>query len=109
MTPVMVIMIEPELELDELELTEAIASIAGGSSALAGSADPCEKAPPKYRQIPTTPAKHTNLTARLNIPSNYTPQRALDCRDLFPQENPFYKNTPSHCSIAIEKAAPQVL
>jgi hypothetical protein len=45
MTPVMVIIIEPELELDDVEPPEAPTSIGGGLSLLASSADPCEKAP----------------------------------------------------------------
>ena len=38
MTPVMVIIIEPELEFDEVALGEAPTSIGGGLSLLAGSA-----------------------------------------------------------------------
>jgi len=66
-----VIIIVPELELDEVELGEAAAPIVGGLSLLAGSADPCEKAPPKNRKIATTQANHRNLTSRLNVPSNH--------------------------------------
>jgi len=67
----MVIIIVPELEFDELELAEAVASILGGLSLLAGSADPCEKAPAKNRNTATTQAKHRNLTARLNVLSSH--------------------------------------
>ena len=82
----MVIIIAPELEFDEVELVEAAASILGGLSPLAGSADPCEKAPPKYRKIATTQAKHRNLTTRLNVPSSHPGRGALNCRDLFSQK-----------------------
>ena len=68
------IIIVPELEFDDVELREAAASIVAGLSLLAGSADPCEKAPPKNRKIATTHAKHRNLTTRLNVPSNHPGQ-----------------------------------
>jgi len=70
MTPVIVIVIVPELEFDELELPEAAVSILGGLSLLAGSADPGEEPTPKSTRIANTEAKHRNPTARLNIPSN---------------------------------------
>jgi len=54
----MVIVIVQELEFDEVELAEAPTSIGGGLSLLAGSAAPCEKAPPKNRKTATTAAKH---------------------------------------------------
>ena len=67
----MVIIIVPELEFDEVELSEAVASILGGSSALAGSADPGEEPPPQNKKIAKTEAKHRNLTTRLNAPSSH--------------------------------------
>ena len=82
----MVILIVPELEFDEVELWEAVASIVGRPSLPAGSADPCEKAPAKNRNTATTQAKHRNLTTRLNVLSNHPSQRALNCRDLFSQK-----------------------
>jgi len=85
--PVMVIIIVPELEFADVELWEAIASILGGASLLAGSAAPGEKAPAKNRNTTTTQAKHRNLTARLNVPSSHPGQGALKCRDLFSQKN----------------------
>ena len=72
----MVIMIVQELELDEVELEEALASIEAGLSLLAGSADPGEEPPPKSSNIPRTKAKHRNLTARLNVPSSRPGQDA---------------------------------
>jgi hypothetical protein len=68
----MVIIIVPELEFDDVELLEAVAPVVARSSAPAGSADPCEKAPPKYRNTATTQAKHRNLTTRLNVPSSHS-------------------------------------
>ena len=56
--PVIVIVIVPELEFAEVELREAVVPILGGPSGLAGSVDPCEKAPPKYKKIAKTEAKH---------------------------------------------------
>ena len=72
----MVIMIVPELEFDDAESAEAIDSILGGLSLLAGSADPGEEAPPKNKKIARTEAKHRNLTSRLNVPSNHPGQDA---------------------------------
>jgi len=66
--PVMVIIIVPELEFDEVELLETTARIAGWPSLLPGSADPAEKAPPKNKKIMKTETKHRNLTTRLNVP-----------------------------------------
>jgi hypothetical protein len=92
----MVIIIVPELEFDEVASREAAASILGGLSLLAGSADPCEKAPAKNRKTATAQAKHRNLTTRLNVPSSHPGQRALNCRDLFSQTILFQKTaTPS--------------
>jgi hypothetical protein len=79
----MVIIIVPELEFDEVELGEAAASIGGGLSPLAGSVDPCEKAPAKNRNTATTQAKHRNLTTRLNVPSNHPGHDALNRPHLF--------------------------
>jgi hypothetical protein len=76
MTPVIVIIIEQELEFDEPEPAEAPTSIGGGLSLLAGSAAPCEKAPPKNRKIATTTAKPRTLNSRLNVPSNRPGQDA---------------------------------
>jgi len=90
----MVIIIVPELEFDDVELGEAAASIAGGSSALAGSAGPCEEPPPKNSKIAKTEAKHRNLTSRLNVPSSHPGHGILDSRDLFFQKIPFPKTTP---------------
>ena len=87
----MVIIIVPELEFDDVELVEAVTPTVGGPSAPAGSADPCEKAPAKNRNIATTHAKHRNLTTRLNVPSNHPGQDALNCRDLFSQKILFHK------------------
>jgi len=86
MTPVMVIVIVPELEFDDVELGEAVASIAGTLSLLAGSADPGEEPPPKNRNIAKTEAKHRNLTTRLNAPSSHPRQTASNRRDLFSQK-----------------------
>ena len=91
--PVMVIIIVPELEFDDVESAEAVASILGGASLPAGSVDPCEKAPAKNRNTATTQAKHRNLTTRLNVPSSHTRQGSLNCRDLFSQKILFHKNT----------------
>ena len=91
----MVIIIVPELEFDDVELGEAAASIAGGSSALAGSAGPCEEPPPKNSKIAKTEAKHNNLATRLNVPSSHTRQRNPNCPDLFSQKIPFKKHPPS--------------
>ena len=93
MTPVMVIMIEPELEFDEVETAEALVSIGGGLSLLAGSAEPSEKAPPKNRKIATTAAKHRNLNSPLNVHSSHPGQDALNSRDLFLGKF-FIKQTP---------------
>jgi len=82
----MVMVIAHELEFAEVELGEALASIAG-LSLLAGSADPCEKAPAKNRNTATTQAKHTNLANRLNVPSNHSGQGSLNCHDLFHQKS----------------------
>jgi hypothetical protein len=78
-----VIIIVPELEFDDVELAEAVVPILGGLSTLAGSAAPGEEAPPRNKKIATTKAKQRNLTTRLNVPSSYTHQRALNRRDLF--------------------------
>jgi len=75
-----VIIIEPELEFNEVEPAEAVVSIAGGLSLLAGSADPCEKAPPKNRNIATTAAKPINLNSPLNVPSSHPGQGASSHR-----------------------------
>jgi hypothetical protein len=91
----MVIIIVPELEFDEVELADAVASILGVLSLLAGSVDPIEEAPPKNKKIARTEATHTNLTSRLNVPSSHPDQGSLDCPDLFSQKNPFPKNTHS--------------
>lgn len=72
----MVIIIEPELEFDEVELGEAVTSIGGGLSLRAGSAAPCEKSPPKNRKTATTAAKHRNLNSPLNVPSSHPGQDA---------------------------------
>jgi len=85
--PVIVIIIEPELEFAEVESWEAVASILAGLSLLAGSAAPGEEAPPKNKRIARTEAKHTNLTHRLNVPSSHPAQAALNRRDLFSQKN----------------------
>jgi len=66
--------IVPELESDELELVEAVAPILGALSLLAGSADPGEEPPPTNKKIAKTKTKHTNLTARLNVPSSHPGQ-----------------------------------
>ena len=87
--PVMVIMIEPELEFDDVEAGAAVASILAGPSLLAGSAEPSEEPPPKNKKIARTEAKHRNLTARLNVPSNHPGHGALNCRDLFSQKTSF--------------------
>jgi len=89
----MVIVIVHELEFDEVELGEAVAPILRGLSLLAGSVDPCEKAPAKNRNTATTQAKHRNLTTRLNVLSNHLGQGALKCRDLFSQKI-FFKKYP---------------
>ena len=89
----MVIIIVPELEFDDAGSREAVASIGGGLSLLAGSADPCEKAPPRYRKTATTQAKHKNLTTRLNVPSSHLGQGALNRSDLFSQKILSHKNT----------------
>lgn len=67
----MVIIIVPELEFDDVELSEAAASITGVLSPLVGSADPAEKAPPKNKKTARTEVKHRNLTTRLNVPSSH--------------------------------------
>ncbi len=89
--PVIVIVIVPELEFDEVELAEAVATIVGCLSLLAGSADPGEEPPPKNRNIAKTEAKHRNLTARLNVPSSHLRQGPLNRPDLFSQKNSFPK------------------
>jgi len=71
MTPVIVIIIVPELEFDELELVETIARIAGRLSLLAGSADPGEEEPAKTKAITRIKAKHRKLSHRLNVPSSH--------------------------------------
>jgi hypothetical protein len=85
----MVIIIEPELEFDDVELWEAVPSILGGASLLAGSADPGVEPPPKNKKIAKTEAKHRNLTSRLNVPSSHPDHGALSSRDLFSQKNLF--------------------
>ena len=87
--PVIVIIIVPELEFDEVELEEALASIEAGPSLLAGSADPGEEAPPENNKIAKTEAKHRNLTTRLNVPSSHPGQGSLNCHDLFSQKISF--------------------
>jgi len=82
----MVIIIEPELEFDDVELSEATVPIAGGFSILAGSADPGEEPPPKNKRIAKTEPKHRNLTSRLNVPSRHTRQGTFHHRDLFSQK-----------------------
>ena len=72
----MVIIIEPELEFDDVAPDEAPTSIGGGLSLLAGSADPCEKAPPKNRKIAATATKPRNLNNPFNAPSNHPGQDA---------------------------------
>ena len=79
----MVIIIEPELEFDEVELGEAVTSIGGGLSLRAGSAAPCEKAPPKNRKTATTAAKHRNLNSPLNVASSYPGQSAGSASRVF--------------------------
>jgi len=91
MTPVIVIIIVPELEFDDVELTEATASNVGGLSTLPDSADPGEEAPPKNKKIARTEAKHRNLTTRLNVLSSHPSQGAPNCRDLFSQKTLFQK------------------
>ena len=87
------IIIVQELEFDEVRLGEAVASILGLASGLAGSADPGDEAPPKNKKIARTEAKHTNLTTRLNVPSGHPGQGAPSCLDLFSQKILFHKNT----------------
>jgi len=94
MTPVMVIIIEPELEFDELELLEAVVPIAGAPSLLAGSADPGEE-PPKNKKTARTEAKHRNLISRLNVPSSHPGQGAPNRRDLFSQKTLFQETATS--------------
>ena len=72
----MVIIIEPELEFDDVELEEAPTSIGGGLSLLAGSADPCEKAPPKNKKIATTATNPRILSSPLNALSSHPGQSA---------------------------------
>ena len=84
--PVIVIIIVPELEFDEVESREAVAPIVGGPPGLAGSADPGEVPPPKNKKTPRTEAKHRNLTSRLNVPPIYPGQGAPTRRDLFSQK-----------------------
>jgi hypothetical protein len=67
-----VIIIVPELEFDEVEPGEAPTSIGGGLSLLAGSADPCEKAPPKNRKTPTTAANPRILNNFFNVLSTHS-------------------------------------
>jgi hypothetical protein len=86
-----VIIIVPELEFDDVELLEAVASILAGLSPLAGSAAPGEEAPPKNKKIARTEAKHRNLTTRLNVPSSHPGHGVLNCPDLFSQKNSFKK------------------
>jgi hypothetical protein len=57
MIPVIVIVIVQELEFDDVEFVEALASIVGGLSPLAGSAAPREEPPPKNRRIARTEAQ----------------------------------------------------
>ena len=94
MTPVIVIIIEPELEFDEVESGEAGTSILGRLSLLAGSADPCEE-PPTNKKIARIEAKHRNLSTCLNLPSSHSRQGAVNCPDLFSQKNFLQRNTPS--------------
>ncbi|MGA8849391.1 MAG: hypothetical protein WB564_06175 [Dehalococcoidia bacterium] len=72
----MVIVIVQELEFDEVDSEEAVASIVGGLSLLAGSADPGEEPPPKNKKSARIEAKHRNLTTRLNVPSSHPGQDA---------------------------------
>ena len=81
----MVIIIVPQLEFD-VELWEAVASIPGALSIAAGSANPGDEPPPRNKKIPTTKAKHRNLTIRLNVPSSHPGQGAPTRRDLFSQK-----------------------
>ena len=67
----MVIIIVPELEFDDAESWEALVSITGGLSLLAGSADPGDESPPKNKKIAKTEPKHRNLATRLNVLSNH--------------------------------------
>jgi len=92
--PVIVIIIVPELEFDEVELVEVAASILGGLSLPPGSAAPGEEPPQKNKKIAKTEAKHRNLTSRLNVPSSHPGHGILDSRDLFFQKIPFPKTTP---------------
>ena len=101
MTPVMVIIIVPELEFDDVELVEPAASIGTALSLLAGSAAPCERVLAKNRKAATTEAKHKNLTIRLNAPSSNPGHGAPNSRDLFSQKTPF-QNTPPSLSWPID-------
>jgi len=98
MTPVIVIVIVQELEFEEVELVEALVSISGGLSPLAGSAPPGEEAPPKNKKIARIVAKHRNLTSRLNVPSRHPAQGALNRPDLFSQKF-FFKEQPPQCPL----------
>ena len=69
--PVIVIMIVHELEFDDVESAEALASTGGWFSLLAGSAAPGEETPPKNKKIAKTEPKHRNLATRLNVLSNH--------------------------------------
>jgi len=103
--PVMVIIIEPELEFDDVELAEAPTSIDAGLSLRAGSADPGDEAPPRNKKIARIAAKPRNLTTRLNVPSTHRGQDALTCRDLFSQKILFHK-TPTPIVARLSRRSP---
>jgi hypothetical protein len=64
-----VIVIVPELEFDDAESGEAVATTVGTSSALAGSADPGEETMAKNGTIATTGPNYENLSTGFSAPS----------------------------------------
>ena len=71
MLPVIVILIAPELEFDESQQGDAVASTIGGSSLFAGSVDNAEDPVAGTIRIATRAAKHIRLSSRLNAPSRH--------------------------------------
>jgi len=86
MTPVIVIVIVPELEFDDAELVEPATSIVRTLSFAAGSAAPGEEPPPKNRNIAKTKAKHRNLTTRPNVLSSHPVRVLLTAVICFPKK-----------------------
>jgi hypothetical protein len=82
MTPVMVIVIVQELEFEEVEPGEAVASIVGCSSSLGSSADTPGSVSAKTTIIIRSEAQHRSLINVFNVPSNHPGQDASTHKQL---------------------------